>query len=96
MPTGLRAHPPPGPPPLRRRRAPKNSQYFPEVIACLQYAQTERSPRTYGRKRSVVIHYCTNLLTDSMRPYMPRRLGADVVRCSLRHSHVDYLRKLGK
>ena len=23
MPTGLRAHPPPGPPPLRRRRAPE-------------------------------------------------------------------------
>jgi hypothetical protein len=28
MPTGLRAHPPPGPPPLRRRRAPHLFQLF--------------------------------------------------------------------
>jgi hypothetical protein len=31
MPTGVRAHPPPGPPPLRRRRAPQHLLHWYEV-----------------------------------------------------------------
>jgi hypothetical protein len=35
MPTGLRAHPPPGPPPLRRRRVPRRAKIQPEMAATL-------------------------------------------------------------
>ena len=48
MPTGLRAHPPPGPPPLRRRRAPT----YQDLVAEKGHPQNYRAPRQLRDGRS--------------------------------------------
>ena len=69
MPTGLRAHFPPGPPPLRRRRAPSFWNHF---------SGGPSSPHTSWA--ALVNHYeddgtyrCTELLHDRRPPAAQRR-----------------------
>jgi hypothetical protein len=68
MPTGLRAHPPPGPPPLRRRRAPDNAIYgfvigavynvnVPIVIVVYDEGCSQLTAVTYHRHNHQSINY---------------------------------------